>query len=871
MKTTVCALMIALWVIIADATTLSVALDGTQPYTSIQAAIDASADTDTVLVYPGRYYENIRFFGKNITLASMELVTGDPDYKYLTIIDGNNTNSVVQIRNGESNVTIRGFSIVNGYGFYDTNYGTTHGGGLLVGALSGQRRLSLINCVISDNYASSGGGMQIDQCYLTMSGVTIKNNKSSIGGGMFFAGSYTDYTSTFDPVSRCSIYSNYAAFGSDLYYYMVDSVHVIVDTFTVANPWNFYATAIPRSHSITNPYTFDIQHTVHEEVNHDLYVAPWGDDANSGLNASEPMSSVFMAMYRIASDINDPKTVHVANGHYTPSLNNQLFPVPVKSHTRLEGESREGTIFDAENVTEIMLSSAHSTNWKLMNVTLQNGKLGLLADFTDGIVIQDVRIQNLYDIRAVCGFIGSYCSGSNTFDQVSFNNVTSPRFAGIIYMPSASGNLTLNGVSVSNSRANEYLMAISVSTIDDCEVIIDGCRFHDNYNYSPDVFNTMFQISPFDDYGTRLRIEMRNSAFYDNHQSMPAQMGMARSLNDTLFIENCTFAGNSGGSGTVMVQGTSVLTNNIFWNPAMSTQVWIPNYTSSGIMSHTTLNYNNILGGMNGVYNATSQNPLVWGPGNTAYDPLFALEGNAPYTLGSDSPLIDAGWQYASGLSEPAWDAGGNERVLDGDGDGIPVVDPGAYEYQPLAAPVNLNAEQSGANVYLNWEMPAQVRSLAGYRVFRDGAPYADVLDPGLMSFRDHITQTDTLSYRVAALYGNVESVQSNEVTVCVEVVGDGDETAVPGAPALALSPNPFRERVEFRLELTEASPVRLEVYNLKGEKVRVLVDGPQGRGTAVYVWDGRDTGGNACGSGIYFYRLTSPDINRTGRVVLVK
>lgn len=169
----------------ASAATLKVALDGTQPYTSIQTAIDVSAHGDTVLVYPGRYFENIQFFGKNITLASLELVSGDPDYKYQTIIDGNHQNSVIQIRNGESDVTIRGFSIVNGKGYYYQEHDTTHGGGLLVGALSGQRLLNLVNCVISDNYASSGGGMQIDQCYLSMSGVTIKKTKPRLGEECF--------------------------------------------------------------------------------------------------------------------------------------------------------------------------------------------------------------------------------------------------------------------------------------------------------------------------------------------------------------------------------------------------------------------------------------------------------------------------------------------------------------------------------------------------------------------------------------------------------------------------------------------------------------------------------------------------------------
>jgi len=44
-------------------------------FTSIQAAINASVKGDTVLVDPGRYYENINFRGKSIVVASKFLTT----------------------------------------------------------------------------------------------------------------------------------------------------------------------------------------------------------------------------------------------------------------------------------------------------------------------------------------------------------------------------------------------------------------------------------------------------------------------------------------------------------------------------------------------------------------------------------------------------------------------------------------------------------------------------------------------------------------------------------------------------------------------------------------------------------------------------
>jgi flagellar hook assembly protein FlgD len=57
--------------------------------------------------------------------------------------------------------------------------------------------------------------------------------------------------------------------------------------------------------------------------------------------------------------------------------------------------------------------------------------------------------------------------------------------------------------------------------------------------------------------------------------------------------------------------------------------------------------------------------------------------------------------------------------------------------------------------------------------------------------------------------------------------------------------------------ELVSAGTVKLEVFNVRGQLVRTLVDGvamPPGRQTVT--WDGRDNGGKPAASGVYMVRL---------------
>ena len=119
-------------------------------FLTIQDAIDAAKDGDTVMVAPGTYVENISFKGKAITVVS----TDGPD---LTFIDGNQAGSVVLFALGEGpGSKIEGFTIQNGSGTYV--HFANQGGGICCYEASPR----ITNNVITRNGVGStgyGGGI----------------------------------------------------------------------------------------------------------------------------------------------------------------------------------------------------------------------------------------------------------------------------------------------------------------------------------------------------------------------------------------------------------------------------------------------------------------------------------------------------------------------------------------------------------------------------------------------------------------------------------------------------------------------------------------------------------------------------------------
>jgi len=143
-------------------------------FDTIRRAMTASEDGDTVLLQPGRYQETISFNGKEITVASLFLMTGNYEYITNTIIDGNADGRVIAFSNDENeNSIVTGLTITNGL--------SSFGGGIYIREAS-----PVINYVIihSNDVQQRGGGI-----YCTGEGspqfdhITVSNNTAQASNG----------------------------------------------------------------------------------------------------------------------------------------------------------------------------------------------------------------------------------------------------------------------------------------------------------------------------------------------------------------------------------------------------------------------------------------------------------------------------------------------------------------------------------------------------------------------------------------------------------------------------------------------------------------------------------------------------------------
>ncbi|MCF7918282.1 MAG: T9SS type A sorting domain-containing protein [Candidatus Cloacimonetes bacterium] len=901
----------------AYCTLVTVAQDNTGDFSAIQVAINASASDDTILVYPGTYFENIDYMGKDLVIGSLNMTTGEDEYIHSTIIDGNNEGRVVTVESNEDEGTkIIGFTIQHGY------FGT--GGGI---RLAGSY-LEVKNCIIKNNHAIEAGGgiLASNEAEIFLSGTTIKYNiaEDQCGGIIISRTSLGE----FDQENLCNIYENYGpefcdlGRGNDLEnpeYFVV-----YLDTFSCLEPDRFFIANGGLGNNLNWEYLdLNVNTAYYEFYDGDLFVSPDGDDSNSGISPGEPMQTIYGAITRVVSNPDDPHAVHLAPGIYSHELNNQLFPLNMKAYVSIIGEDMDTVIWDGED-HPFILDHYSGFEYTIKNITFING-----AHPPDN----DIYFNQQY--------IEPHKVILENLKHIDVNHYE-------VYLIQESVEFEMNNFIIDGgygSLLNYFSQPGNHSIIKNCVISGAGTGFaHNNY----------------DTEGERSRLDVINTLIADNTCPSQDRIFLYNSNGSgytTTNLVNCTIMNNdsdaSGGPpgcvGALWGADFNIYNSVMYGNEGYEFII----YTEAGddIGSTVNVSHSLIQGGQSGIMiDSYLPASLNWLDGNLDCDPLV----DDDYLPLNNSPLINAGTlDLPEGIELPEFDLAGNPRIM---GNGIDI---GAYEFYNSYGDIDDNfvSESYDASLILMYvvgldPIPEDPLPWEEWRIIRadvdlDGMITAydatlilqfvvGIID--LLPVRSRIKSGEdmvsfssddefifissenelfSLSYRVTEtenlILGEADVIPQN----CLFSV-NGNRLALASAQAVSgkiirlpyersgdecsltfemecngnietieyqfpentpevtciksIYPNPFNPETTisfFTKESTEKT--ELSIYNIRGQKVITLINGLISAGDHSVIWKGLDDNGRQVSGGVYLVRMQTAGDTQIKKVVLLK
>ena len=620
-------------------------------YSRIQDGIDAAVDGDTVLVAKGMYtgtgnrdllnpWKKIYLIsesGPDSTVIDCEHLSdglhfysdGDALFEGFTI-----THGFHGLRcSGSNDVIIRNCIIIEN----DAGDGGSVGGGIY-----NSGSVSIVDCLISGNHATLGGGISCCGSWISplIYNCEITHNTASMGGALYYREDFS-FGNSMD-VTGCTIYGNTA--GNDGGVAYVNGV-----SYSYSNPVLVMNSCIIRENS--EPY-FDFSHGGSAELSYTDIEDGW-----QGLGNIDA----------------DPLFIDPLNGDFrlqpdSPCIDTgdpELPPRHGGGHTRHDMGAHEyclwfdyyhGTLYTVRRVpadyptiqsaidasapydTIVVAPGTYSGEGNI-NIEFFGKPLTVRSESGPEVTVIDCEYEP--DSR---GFRLTSSEDCGVADAII--GFTIKRAPG--YGIANEANLLIEKCVIIECASEDRPAIYSCSD----ELIVSCCIISNNTVEIPGITAGLMIEGPDGFHGLII-----NSKFISN-------AGTVIRCFDISFLEivNCTITDNTNGYGLRISYDTEVtVQNSIFWNNEFG-EIYI-----QGSSPDLTINYSNIMGGWEG-------------EGNIDTDPLFRDPGSGDYHLSAFSPCIDA----ADGNVAPRLDLDGTLRLDDplvpNTGLGPPWVDMGAYE-----------------------------------------------------------------------------------------------------------------------------------------------------------------------------------------------
>jgi hypothetical protein len=222
----------------------------------------------------------------------------------------------------------------------------------------------------------------------------------------------------------------------------------------------------------------------------------------------------------------------------------------------------------------------------------------------------------------------------------------------------------------------------------------------------------------------------------------------------------------------------------------------------------------------------------------------------------------------------------------------IPMIRPyfGTRNYHPqiviedCPVPVELtsfNGNVRNADVVLYWETASEKNNLGFYIERKNLSKNDNFKSVGFVNakgtgtsqninnyvyFDKDVTNNTTYQYRLRQV--DIDGTRTCDTYAdVVTLVFNGSQDVVLEQN----TPNPFNNSTAITFSLPNSDNVKLEVIDIYGNVVKVLVDGTLEASSHQYMWDGTNSNGSQVSSGSYIYKLTAGSKILTSKMTLVR
>ncbi|MFA7058011.1 MAG: T9SS type A sorting domain-containing protein [Candidatus Cloacimonadales bacterium] len=269
--------------------------------------------------------------------------------------------------------------------------------------------------------------------------------------------------------------------------------------------------------------------------------------------------------------------------------------------------------------------------------------------------------------------------------------------------------------------------------------------------------------------------------------------------------------------------------------------------------------------------------PLIDGGGNIVVDSLQAEQifvdlANGDFHLADNSIAIDAGFNTSDHYNPFDLDFG--VREWDGTGDGNSVIDIGVYEYgAPQLGKISGYITENESNLPVDYVF-IKINNKSDIFTFADSLGYYEIQLPegNYTLHADRVFYDDVVVHNIDVTNETNTEVNFSMTDILQPVANEKDTIpALPNEIVTSNYPNPFNPETFINFSIKNAGKINLDIYNIRGQKVRSLLNENKDAGTHSVVWNGTDENKRNVASGVYLYKIRNGKFSLTKKMILMK